>query len=104
MKFTTGEQVRPFSDSYFIVDADFEHYTGEKLAASRDFMALLSNYTRYPIVKMPHGHQKLSQEWGIWPDTIAVPKHQNIPEDEAVLVPRQGRARQLMAMGEVQSG
>lgn len=80
------QPVEDFSEQYFVMpDVDVRGFSGSRVAVSDDLVRELGQYVSAPLVKLSTGHYWLKTEWGIPPDTIAVPHQQEETTNQPLL-------------------
>lgn len=77
-----NKTVEPFSSGYYLVDAQITEYSGEKVAVAGDLLDTMKDYSEMPLLKLGGSHYWASSEWGIPPDTVAVPDYVSNSVDE----------------------
>lgn len=98
--------IEEYSASYFMLpSASVMPYSGEKVAAGHDYAAELGQFVRRdPVIKLDNGHYFLKSEYGIPPDTIAVPSDSDIDTDtEVVLMAHDDTTTELRQRGLIQA-
>lgn len=92
--------IERFSEAYFIINAETEDYGGEHVAMPNDLYDELNRYVQEPLLKIGNHHEWATGEWGIPPNTVAVP-HSIDHSDEEVLMATNKTARGLVLAGGV---
>lgn len=101
MRQTTVER---FSDSYYILpEVAIEPYGGDAVIAASDLHRELAMITGYPLMRIAGDHYWLDQEWGVPGDTVAVPKHVELEDDDAVFLTKRRAARRMVDDGIVEA-
>lgn len=65
--------IEPFSAGYYAVDAEILSFTGEKVATDHELFEDMASVVEEPLLKLGTGHYWAMPEYGIPPDTVAVP-------------------------------
>lgn len=97
----TKPNVEEFSSGYYLLDSDVCQYNGEQVVAADDTLTELQEYVEQPLLKIGTNHYWLSSEWGIPANTVAVPDHAEVPDDEAVLMAKDRQTMQMLLAGGV---
>lgn len=94
--------IEEFSEAYFMFsEVDVEQYGGENVVVAHDFMGELGKYVCAPLVKLPTGHRWIRPEWGVPPNTLAIPE--DYDGDDLPLLAKDHTVKSLLNKGVVDS-
>lgn len=97
-------RLEPFSEGYYLVDADVVEYTGHKVAVGDELMTEFRQKARVPFLKFENEHYLTGSEWGIPSGTVAVPGYVDAERNDPVLLAKNKQAKRLLETEEWRDG
>jgi len=96
-----GPLIEQFSDKYFIIDAQIQEYSGDKIAAPHDMWMEMAQHVEIPLLKYGSEHFVVDNQWAIPSDTIAIPTEADADLD-TLLMPNNKAVSELISRNEWQ--
>lgn len=95
-------QLQPYSDGYYILDAEVMEWPGEHAIIPHDLSEYLERYVRRPVFHIGNHYFVGYGEAGVPADTIVVPEGKLDDENKPVLVAKNEEALDLVHENEVE--
>lgn len=94
--------LEPFSAGYFLLHADIEPYTGDKVAAPHDFTEFMMQHVEAPLIKLDNEHYWVHPQRGVPSKTLAVPKASYDDSIQKALLTRNEQVADMLLDSEIE--